>query len=300
MAGISYCSFQIRSINIHIKTINMKKNITSIFALLISLSVFVISCSKKEDVSPAPSSDNGNTKDYSTIDNNLNSADQAISDAQMNNSSLRATSSCFNATASADTANPVPGFETNYRKFTLSFTSTCDSLTRSGQITVYTSGSYFTKNYRDSVVFSGYRTNGQTLNGYKVIKFSASAIPGTITGTYAVNVLATNSNGSSFHMASTGQKQLVNYLIPSLSTTTTTGSGVLVDQNGNSISIQITKPIVLKATCGSNARFPVQGTVTYTNTATATTSTVDFGNGTCDKTATISVNNGTPITFKML
>jgi hypothetical protein len=284
-----------------IKTMNMKKNITSILALFISVSVLVISCSKKEDVSPAASSNNqGSTKDYSTADNNINSADQAVNDAQMNNGSLRVAASCVTATASADTTNPVPGFDTNYRKFTLDFTSTCDSLTRSGQITVYTSGSYIGKNYRDSIVFSGYSTNGQVLNGYKTTKFSASAIPGTLTGTYAVNVQATNANGSSFHLTSSGTRTLTNYLVPLLSSTTTTGSGQIVDQNGNTVSIQITKPIVLKASCLSNARFPVQGTVTYANTATSNTSTIDFGNGTCDKTATLTVNNGTPVTFIML
>jgi hypothetical protein len=303
---ISFCRQLLFISHLHIiyhslKTMNMKKNIRLIFALFVSVSVLVVSCSKKQDdVSPAASSsDKGSAKDYSTFDNNLNSADQAVSDAQANNGSLRVSASCVTATASADTANPVPGFDSNYRKFTLDFTSTCDSQTRSGHITVYTSGSYITKNYRDSIVFSGYSSNGQILNGYKATSFSASAIPGTLTGTYSVNVQATNANGSSFQVTSSGQKQLVNYLIPLLSSTTTTGSGVLVDQNGNSISVQITKPIVLKASCMSNARFPVQGTVTYVNTATSTTSTIDFGNGTCDKIATLTVNNGTPTTFTM-
>jgi hypothetical protein len=300
IAGYVIVHMSIFHYNNSLKHMNMKKNIKLIFALFISVSVLVISCSKKEDVSPAASSDKGTAKDYSTIDNNLNSADQAVSDAQMDNSSLRVSASCVTATANADTTNPVPGFDTNYRKFTLDFTSTCDSLTRTGQITVYTSGSYAAKNYRDSIVFSGYSTNGQTLNGYKATRFSASAIPGTLTGTYAVDVQATNANGSSVHLTSSGQRQVANYLIPLLSTTTTTGSGQLVDQNGNSISVQITKPVVLKASCLNNARFPVQGTVTYLNTATSTTSTIDFGSGTCDRTATISVNNGTPVTFKML
>jgi hypothetical protein len=278
---------------------NMKKSIRSIFALFISVSVLTISCSKKDDVSPSSPSDSGSAKDYSTIDNNLNSADVAVKNALADNGLLRVSSSCVTATANSDTTNPIPGFETNYRKLTLAFSSTCDSLTSAGQITVYLSGSYIGKNYKDSIVFTGYSSNGQTLNGYKVTKFSTSTILGTLVGSYAVNVQAANSNGSSVHMTSSGNIQLANYLIPSLSTTTTTGSGKLVDLNGNIVSIQITKPVVLKALCSSSASFPVQGTVTYLNTANSTTSTVDFGNGTCDKIATISVNNGTPTTFVM-
>lgn len=278
------------------------KNIARLFLFAVLLSSAMIACKNQDEPKPKPEEPASSAEDFARIDYNLNSADEAVADAQNQNSSARlAASPCYTVNWDLTSGNTtsVPGFGTGYAKFTLDFSgNTCDSLVRNGSITVYQSGSYATKNYKDSIVFSGYSTNGQTLNGYKVIEFAASINPLNVIGNYSVNVKATSSAGNTVHLISSGQKVLANFSLPLLAYDQTSGSGQLITSNGT-VSIAITKPIVRKSSCLWRSRFPVEGTVTYSNSATSNTATLDFGNGSCDNKATLT-ENGVTTTITML
>jgi hypothetical protein len=273
----------------------MKKLTLSVFTVAL-LATQMFSC-KKDEVKPDASD---NAEEYARIGYNLSTADESVQDAQEAGSNQRI-STCFDVSWSVNTGSQaeVPGFGTNYRKFTLNFTGgNCDSLLRTGQIIVYQTGSYIMKNYKDSIVYNGYSTNGESLNGYKVLSFSAANDLSTVTGNYAINIKATSNSGKTVHLVKNGQRTISNYLSAIYRTSSTTGSGQLITSNGI-VKIEITKPVVHKASCWWKSRFPVEGTITYTNTITKNSSTLDFGDGSCNRLATITVNNGTPKNFVM-
>ena len=260
--------------------------------------IFLISSCKK-DLEVKPNTKTGDsTQYYTSIDNDVNSVDEAIDEAQEDNSNQRKGGDCYTVTFSADTISPVPGYEINFRKFVLTFTGTCDSLNRTGQITVYKSGSWLTGNYKDSAVFSGYSTDGRSISGYRTRALSKSSDLKNLVFTFSNNLTINTGSGIISHV-SNGKKTIVNYLIPLMKYVTISGQGLYVHADGSKVSYNITKPIVLNGACARKYRFPVEGTIAYANTGTSYSSIVDFGSGTCDKIATISVNGGAAVTFKM-
>jgi hypothetical protein len=67
-----------------------------------------------------------------------------------------------------------------------------------------------------------------------------------------------------------------------------TGSGSGTNRNGNDFSATITNPIGMEYAC----RYPTRGTVVVTR-ENLRERTIDFGSGTCDATATVTVNGNT-------
>ena len=263
--------------------------------------VVLMSACKKEstEIYPTSKANNDSTHFYLAVDNDMNSVEDDIDEAQDDNSNKRIGASCYSVSYVKDTSAPVPGFENNYRKFILTYSGSCDSLNRSGQIIVYKSGSWLTGNYRDSITFSGFSTDGRSIKGYKTRKFSKTSDLKNLVFDFSTNLEGTNSSGKAYSYKAVGKKTLVNYLLPALKYVEVTGAGVFVNAEGKQVSYAITSPIKLLKACKSKMRFPVSGSVTYNNTAANYASVVDYGNGNCDKLATISINNGAPVIFKM-
>jgi hypothetical protein len=276
----------------------MKKNIKTLTTLLVLAFLPFSSCKKDKDVTPSTSDSNVKTEskteslvlieaDINTIDDDIAAADQfAVS------GSSRIAAQCFTVQTQKDTLNPVPGFENNYRKFTISYTGgDCDSLTRKGSLTIYRSGTYIIGNYKDSVVFTNYSTNGRSLQGYRTYKLDSRGLL-DISVSYTVNIEATLDSGNFIHYKSVGTKKLSNYLLNSLSTLTITGSTNIVDQNGDILQVSIDSPIILSRACLSKFRFPIEGVVTYLNSRSGNSYVVNYGAGNCDRVVTITNKAG--------
>jgi hypothetical protein len=278
----------------------MNKFVKPVLALILPAAMLVSSC-KKENLNVNPKSTNkgDSVQFYATVDNDMNSVDEAIDEVLDESGNARKGSSCYTVTFSSDTTSPVPGYEINYRKIVLTFTGTCDSLNRTGQIIVYKSGSWITGNYKDSIIFSGFSTDGRSITGYRTRSISKSSDLKNLVFTFSNNIQITTATGQTISYQSTGKRVIVNYLLPLLKSIEITGSGLFINANGDQVSYAITNPVILNGACQRKYRYPVQGTITYTNTAANYTSTVDYGNGTCDRIATISVNGGAPVTFKL-
>lgn len=276
----------------------MKKLVKIILAFTIPGTLLISSC-KKDNAEVNPKNQPENIEVYSSVESDINSLDQAIDDAQEENSNLRKGPKCYTVTYASDTTSPLPGFEVKYRKFTLTFTGTCDSLSRTGQVIVYKSGSWITGNYKDSVIFSGYSIDGRGVSGFRSRSLSTSSDLKNLVFSYSNSLTITLANGQTIKHQASGKKTFVNYLVPLLSHIEITGQGSYLHADGNLVSYTITKPIILNGSCQRKYRFPVEGSIAYTNTATSKNTIVDYGDGQCDKIATISINNGPVTTFKM-
>ncbi|MCW5921352.1 MAG: hypothetical protein KIS77_03345 [Saprospiraceae bacterium] len=73
----------------------------------------------------------------------------------------------------------------------------------------------------------------------------------------------------------------------------TTGSTSGVNRNGVVFSSTITQPLIKKATC----RWVSEGVIQFTRDDK--NSTLDFGNGTCDRFATLTTSNGDTFTIRL-
>ena len=71
------------------------------------------------------------------------------------------------------------------------------------------------------------------------------------------------------------------------------GSTSGVNRNGEPFSVTTTEPMIKKATC----RWIVEGILTLTRDGR--TATLNFGDGTCDRWGTLTIDNGTVITVRL-
>src|SRR5262249_32088485 len=67
-----------------------------------------------------------------------------------------------------------------------------------------------------------------------------------------------------------------------------TGSASGTDQNGNPFTVTITNPLIVKVTCP----WITEGTLSITH-GSLPTATLDYGDGTCDDQATVTINGNT-------
>jgi hypothetical protein len=274
----------------------MKKNLNNALSLLMVSAMIICSCKKHHDPKPGATENKDNTQEYLAFNNDFNTVDEDVSDAQEKDENARTASFCFDIKWELSTQNPAPGFGKDYKKFTLTYgAGTCDSLERSGSITVYQSGDFLHGDYKDSIIFNNYTTNGRSLTGYKTYKLSAIDLLNVV-GTYEISIQSVSSNGR-VNLFSEGQRRYVNYLTKLLSYVEITGFSQIITGNGGNVKLAITKPLVLKKACMRKMRFPVEGTINYINTIKNTTSTIDYGTGNCDRVATITTDNNAPVTF---
>src|SRR5690606_15939357 len=105
----------------------------------------------------------------------------------------------------------------------LNYSSGCDSINRSGKVTVFKSGSILRGNYKDSVVFEALNTNGRAITGYKAYKLVSTGLT-KLEVSYATNVNVIRNGSSEVNVSSTGKRTYVNYLTPLLGSVEISGN----------------------------------------------------------------------------
>jgi PBP1b-binding outer membrane lipoprotein LpoB len=205
------------------------------------------------------------------------------------------------ATVTRDTAN-----SSNPDTITVDFGSTnCLSLDgryRRGKIVITYSGG---QNYRDSglvatIVPQNYFVNDNGISGTKTITNRGHITNGKLTWdvvTSGTVVLA--NNGGTITWNSTKTKVLLageTYYNGPITWQTAkvgiTGSANGTSAQGESFTANITSQLIRDFSCTANRKHFVQGTFDFTP-GSRPTRTVDFGNGACDNTATVTINNNT-------
>jgi len=273
--------------------------------LVLSLSAVVMtSCrrDKEEDNDTASSSDNSfaeaSFNDLSVIGNQASYGSVTTYRlATGDEGSLL--SAC--AVVTHDSANA-----TNPDTITINFgTTNClclDGRNRRGVLQItYTGGDH----YRDSGLIAtitpiNYFVNDNGIAGTKTIENKGHITGGKLTWVINVNGTITKANnGGTVTWQSSRTKVLlagetsfggpINWAIAKWELT---GSANGTAANGENFTVLITEALVRDMTCGANRRHIVAGKLDFTP-GTRPVRHVDFGNGTCDDLATVTINNNT-------
>ena len=181
---------------------------------------------------------------------------------------------------------------------------------RTGKIIIiFTPGKRLYPGFSNTVTFVDFKINGVKVEGTRTVKNVSPNLDGdityeiTLTGgklTFPDGTTATREthhfrqwfrNGTPLVLSDDQQKILASFTAPNSTSTTSTASGT--NRKGYSYQMQVTKDIVYKVSCLETKIFiPVSGTKTLTVTKGTNTAqiTVDYGDGTCDKIVTITIN----------
>jgi hypothetical protein len=311
------------SINLNSKPIHMKKSIwiKSAFAATIMLALTVSAC-KKNSTTPASTPPAGNEETTSSADN-ANSehistdltqivaeasdgSSAGLSSYRMDESGAVLLTSC--ATVTRDTLN---------KKITITFSgsSPCmDGRTRSGSIMVnYFASAPGAIHYRDpgfscAVSSANYVVDGNQVNIINKV-VTNTTIPGfnpattALSWTVNAHLSIVKSGGGTIDYSCTHIKKLIN----TADTTVYHGAsraiswmkariGITGTETGTtttnvSYNSTITSMLIRDyGSCSINGRHPIiQGTIQFTPSGHPIR-TIDYGNGSCDNTATVTVN----------
>jgi hypothetical protein len=283
------------------------KKITIILTLLINGLILINAC-KKDDEEPKDY-DTQTTQDNSLAESTYNNINDIVNEAMTRGDSglqsfrngdpgFTFLSTCATVTVTPATPPATGGF------ITVDFGSTSclchDNRYRRGVITISYTGAY-----RDSATvittgFNNYFTGKTTANmfqvtGTKTIANMGRNSNGNINFNITVDGHLTNSNGEIMDWTSTRNREWIsgfNTYQWSDDQYKITGSSSGKNFEGNTFSANITSPLLVNLSCNSMFFVITQGVFELTPTGKATRK-LDYGDGTCDDKATITVNGQT-------
>lgn len=161
-----------------------------------------------------------------------------------------------------------------------------------GKLIKVTNGKkYFEDGYVANITFEKFKSNGNSVTGTKTIEYKGLDANGNRYWVITVEHNVTKSNGKNVsykathtrtQIAGADTKDLISDDKYSI-----TGSGSGTASNGMTFEFTITKPIIRDMSC----KFRTAGTIEYVKTGKTTrTRTLDYGDGTCDSKATVTVD----------
>ncbi|HEY5408530.1 MAG TPA: hypothetical protein VIJ92_15660 [Ginsengibacter sp.] len=164
-----------------------------------------------------------------------------------------------------------------------------DSVTRSGSITYVFSGHLSTPGTTISATFNNYVVNGHQLNGTYTIANTTTNI-----GSPQLTTTVTNGNivfpgDTAYSFSGTKTVSIASGTIANVSGLifNVTGNYNISSSYGDTLAATITTPLEKKVTC----RYIDQGVIsfTYTKNTASVNGTLDYGNGTCDDQALVTI-----------
>lgn len=172
-----------------------------------------------------------------------------------------------------------------------------------GKITISFANDFSSSSHSISMVFDGFYHNGKLIQGTRTVTHALQTtellneIHPVLTNTIDLSI--TFDDGTNFSVTGTRTREMVEgYNTPlewADNVFLVTGNSTITKKDGTVISSEITSPLRYEKSCASP--FPVSGTKTITKNDT--TATLDFGNGDCDRLATLTIDNvTTEITLK--
>ncbi len=266
----------------------MKLRLGSVIAgLLIGLSLMLHSC--KKDKEEEKNKDQTEAAELSVANNIAETMyddvfNTVLLDGQSNNVAGRG-NSC--ATVTLNNSDP----DTYPKIMTLDFGTGCtgfDGLTRKGKIIATLSGRIRTAGTSITITFDNYSVNDFKLEGEFSIT-NNSGNTGLSFTTQTTNGKLTYPGGTLYYthsgnhtLTQTAGAGTPSFLDDSFSLT---GSGTTTSSLGNSLTVNITTPLVKKATCANVVSGVEQFTYNNIN------GTLDFGDGSCDNIALLTIGS---------
>lgn len=280
----------------------MKRLALSLLTLVIVLSLGFTGCRKKQEP----------TFDQSAVDNahadaQFNDLDNIVTDVMMqNNNQLRTSEedisertlrfrNCGTITINTTAKTIVIDFGTG---------STCnDGKTRRGKIIITYTGRYMVPGSVITTTTQDYYVNDIKVEGIKVVT-NVTQPNQNPTHTVSIrNGKLTFPNGDTFTWQSDRVRTWVQGagdLNPFNDVIQITGIASGVNRRGKNFTAEITVPLVIKTECWlQGIRKPVSGV--YVVNSEGVQKTVDFGNGVCDRTVTVTITGpaGGSFTFTL-
>lgn len=277
------------------------KNLPAILLLTSAVLMLMLSC-KKDNNSSSSSVSNSAAANMTT---NAATADNAYNDAfgvalQTGNDNgldimmqrtgrstvpvgIAGTYYCANVSISG-TAFPVT--------VTVDFGTGCksaDSITRSGSITYVFSGRLSTPGTTISATFNNYVVNGHKLNGTYTIANTTTNISSPQLTTTVTNGNIVFPGDTAYSFSGTKTISVASGSIVNVSNLVfnVTGNYKISSSYGDTLAATITTPLEKKVTC----QYIDQGVVsfTYTKNTASVNGTLDYGSGTCDDQALVTI-----------
>ena len=285
------------------------------FLILLPSALLVSSCKKSSSSSATgASSSNSDAASLSessaasdnAFDDAFNVAVQTNQDHSLNNIILHAGGTQTNGMGGSTglgafycaSVSVTPLDTVNYPKqIVVDFGSGCtslDGITRSGSITYNLSKRFRNPGATISATFTNYVVNGYKLGGTYTITNNSSLTNGIQYTTAVTGGSVTNPNDSSYTFSGTKtvtQTAGIGSLDFSTYVFSVTGNYMLANSWGQSLTANITTPLVKQESC----KHIVSGVVSfvYTKGTTTLNGTFDYGSGACDSLATIKIGTYT-------
>jgi hypothetical protein len=283
----------------------MKTNLKNFPAILLLASTIMLMISCKKDNNSSSSSSSVSNSAAANMTTNAATADNAYDDAfgvalQTGNDNgldimmqrtgrstvpvgIAGTYYCANVSVSG-TAFPVT--------VTVDFGTGCksaDSITRSGSITYVFSGRLSTPGTTISATFNNYVVNGHQLNGTYTIANTTTNISSPQLTTTVTNGNIVFPGDTSYSFSGTKTVSIASGSVTNVSSLVfnVTGNYKISSSYGDSLAATITTPLEKKVTC----KYIDQGVVsfTYTKNTASVSGTLDYGSGTCDDQALVTI-----------
>jgi hypothetical protein len=296
------------------KTMKNALSVRNAASLLMAFVLILGSCNKSDEVTGSDSSLNVNSE--SSEDSYHNDAEDVA-----NSVSVQSDGSLTGRTERMDDNRLCTGTKISLKKksdidtdtLTIDFGTTgCTDAKgniRKGKIIIiFTPGKRSFPQFTNTVTFDNFSVNGVKVEGVRTIKNVSASLDGDVTFeikltggklTFTDGTTATRQStlyrqwsrgGTPLDLSDDQQKLLATY-----NGTQSTASGI--NRKGFTYEMKITKDIVYKNSCLKESKIfiPVSGTklLTITKTSGKVEITVDYGDGTCDKTVTITTNGKT-------
>jgi hypothetical protein len=179
------------------------------------------------------------------------------------------------------------------KKLTLDFGAGCtsaDGISRKGKITFLFSGPLLLPGVTDSVTFNQYVVNGYGVQGAYIITNNSNEQIGLSFVTQVSNGIITYPNALNYHYSANKT-----YTMTTGSATpydisddvySVTGNSAFSTSDGSSLVFNVTTPLLKAVSC----HYISQGIVSFVYNQSVN-GTIDFGDGTCDNVATVTVGS---------
>lgn len=271
----------------HQKINSMKANFTKAISagfLVIALSVVIFSCKKDKKEEP----NNAEAIQLSVANNVSETAYDdvfnVILEDGFNKGVAAKENSCANVTLSNTDPNTFP------KTMTIDFGTGCSSngITRKGKIIATLSGKILATGTTVTVSFDNYHVNDFKVEGtFSITNNSGGA--GLSLTTQTTNGKLTYPDGTTYYTYS-GTHTLIQSAgagTPSIAddSFSITGNSTTASSAGNSLTVSITTPLVKNALCTNI----VSGVQSFTYNSIG--GTLNYGDGTCDKIATLTIGS---------
>lgn len=249
----------------------------------------LVSCKKEDDTQQQPQPNSETSEDVAmsmTFDEEITNMSQMSLEGDMKGKKSTTWLSCV--TFGIDTTGPVT-------EITLDFgTTNCkgdDGRNRRGKLLITFEDSPFDPGSVVTVTSMGYAINDHEITGSKSITFMGFNADGDPYNTLQTTLAIKKPSGKTITWNSTQERVWVDgfgNLDPKDNAVEVTGNADGTTANGVAFNIDILSPLRVEATCS----YIVSGTFELSG-PTFATRLFDYGNGSCDRNATVTVNGTT-------